>query len=146
MKRSRGLEPSADERAQVRNEVVAYSESFLDAIEESPAFIPSIDKGVDLLSSKVSEQGIGIREIISLLQEHVDTPGLNPASGGHLGYIPGGGIYYSALADYLVDIFNRYAGVFYASPAPSDGEYAHPMDVRSSRLSGRKSRQPYNER
>src|SRR4029079_11449085 len=34
----------------------------------------------------------------------------------HLAYIPGGGIYYSALADYLADVFNRYAGVFYASP------------------------------
>ena len=46
----------------------------------------------------------------------MDTPGLNPASGGHLGYIPGGGIYTSALGDYLADVFNRYAGVFYASP------------------------------
>ena len=43
-------------------------------------------------------------------------PGLNPASGGHLAYIPGGGIYYSALGDYLADVFNRYAGVFYAGP------------------------------
>ena len=41
---------------------------------------------------------------------------MNPASGGHLGYIPGGGIYYSALGDYLADITNRYAGIFFASP------------------------------
>lgn len=41
---------------------------------------------------------------------------MNPASGGHLGYIPGGGIYYSALGDFLADITNRYAGVFFASP------------------------------
>ena len=51
-----------------------------------------------------------------MIRENVDTPGLNPASGGHLGYIPGGGIYVSALGDYLADVFNRYAGVFYAGP------------------------------
>jgi len=42
--------------------------------------------------------------------------GLNPASGGHLGYIPGGGLYLSALGDYLADVTNKYAGVHYASP------------------------------
>jgi glutamate/tyrosine decarboxylase-like PLP-dependent enzyme len=41
---------------------------------------------------------------------------LNPASGGHLGYIPGGGIYYSALGDYLAAIFNRYSGIYFAGP------------------------------
>jgi glutamate/tyrosine decarboxylase-like PLP-dependent enzyme len=51
-----------------------------------------------------------------LLQERIDKTGLNPASGGHLGYIPGGGIYASALGDYIAAITNRYAGVFYASP------------------------------
>ncbi|MCG8605228.1 aminotransferase class V-fold PLP-dependent enzyme, partial [bacterium] len=40
----------------------------------------------------------------------------NPASGGHLGYIPGGGIVHAALGDFLAAITNRYAGVFYAGP------------------------------
>jgi hypothetical protein len=57
-----------------------------------------------------------VDEAIRLISEHVDTPGLNPASGGHLAYIPGGGIYNAALGDYLADVFNKYAGVFYASP------------------------------
>ncbi len=51
-----------------------------------------------------------------MVKENIDTPGLNPASGGHFGYIPGGGIYYSALGDYLADVFNRYAGIFFAAP------------------------------
>ena len=46
----------------------------------------------------------------------VDVQGINPASGGHLGYIPGGGVYYSALGDFLADATNRYAGVAFASP------------------------------
>ena len=103
-------------RARVREHVVAYSETFLNNIESIKTFNVSTDKGSGLLDSPIAEHGIDIDEAVSLIRENVDTPGLNPASGGHLGYIPGGGIYYAALADYLADVFNRYAGVFYASP------------------------------
>ena len=113
---ARLLEPSAPERANVRGSVLRYSESFLDNIEDLNAFNLSEDKGKALLDAPIGEEGIRIDEVISLLRENVDEPGLNPASGGHLAYIPGGGIYYSALGDYLADVFNRYAGVYYASP------------------------------
>jgi len=115
-KTSRLLEPSYLDRQAVREMVIDYSENFLDHIEEINAFNISDTKGVGLLDSPISDTGIGIDEALSLIKENVDTPGLNPASGGHLAYIPGGGIYYSALGDYLADVFNRYAGVFYASP------------------------------
>jgi glutamate/tyrosine decarboxylase-like PLP-dependent enzyme len=115
-KTSRLLEPSDRDRQAVREKVIDYSENFLDHIEEINAFNISDTKGVGLLDSPISDTGIGIDEALSLIKENVDTPGLNPASGGHLAYIPGGGIYYSALGDYLADVFNRYAGVFYASP------------------------------
>jgi len=113
---SRLLEPAARERSVVRERVVAYAEDFLSRIDEIKAYNVSADKGAGLLDSPITESGVGIDEAISLLRENVDSPGLNPASGGHLAYIPGGGIYYSALGDYLADVFNRYAGVFYASP------------------------------
>src|SRR5438093_1051489 len=113
-KSSRLLEPVAAEREAVRSQVVDYSENFLNNIELLKAFNISDDKGIGLLDSPISETGIGIDEAISLIRDNVDTPGLNPASGGHLAYIPGGGIYYSALGDYLADVFNRYSGVFYA--------------------------------
>lgn len=113
---SRLLEPTADQRAAARGEVLAYSEDFLNHIETIKTYVVSDEKGIGLLDSPISETGIDIGDAIALIKENVDTPGLNPASGGHLAYIPGGGIYYSALGDYLADVFNRYAGVFYASP------------------------------
>ena len=115
-KASRLLEPSSPQRADVRRQVISYTEEFLDDIENIKAYVKSDEKGVGLLDSPITETGIPVDEAISLLRKNVDTPGLNPASGGHLAYIPGGGIYYSALGDYMADIFNRYAGVFYASP------------------------------
>jgi len=110
------LEPSPDQRRHALEKAVDYSEDFLNNIDTIKAFQVSDEKGRGLFDSPIAEQGIDIDEAISLIVENVDKPGLNPASGGHLAYIPGGGIYYSALADYLADVFNRYAGVFYASP------------------------------
>src|SRR4051812_6180348 len=115
-KTSRLLEPSSKERKAVRKKVVSYSEKFLDNIEKLNAYNVTSDKGIALLDSPITEKGINIDKAISLLEKNVDYPGLNPASGGHLGYIPGGGIYYSALGDYLADISNRYAGIFFAGP------------------------------
>jgi len=115
-KMARALEPSAGERRSTRQKIVDYSEDFLEKIESLKAFNQTDDKGIGLLKSPITEKGIGINETIDLLRKHVDAPGLNPASGGHLAYIPGGGIYYAALGDYLADVFDRYAGVFYAGP------------------------------
>lgn len=113
---ARNLEPSPDTRRDVERAVLGYAGDFLEQIESLKAYENAVGKGEGLLESPISEEGIGIDEAVNLIRRNVDTPGLNPASGGHLAYIPGGGIYYSALGDYLADVFNRYAGVFYASP------------------------------
>ena len=113
---ARKLEPDSAERRDVRERTVAYSENFLDHIESLRTYVSTETKGAGLLSSPISEAGIDVEKALDLIREHVDTPGLNPASGGHVAYIPGGGLYFSALGDYLADVFNRYAGVFYASP------------------------------
>ncbi len=55
-------------------------------------------------------------EIIDIFDNEVSGKGINAASGGHLGYIPGGGIFSSSLADMMVDISNEYAGIYFASP------------------------------
>src|ERR1035437_5509856 len=113
---SRQLEPTARQRKATRKKVISYSEDFLKQIEKLKAYEHKADKGIALLNSPISEHPINIDEALNLIKQNVDSQGLNPASGGHLGYIPGGGIYYSALGDYLADITNRYAGVFFASP------------------------------
>ena len=115
-KTSRLLEPNAGERKYARKKVIDYTEKFIHNIERLKAYEFTADKGAALLDSPISESGTNIEEALKLIEENVDRPGLNPASGGHLGYIPGGGIYYSALGDYLADITNRYAGIFFAGP------------------------------
>jgi glutamate/tyrosine decarboxylase-like PLP-dependent enzyme len=112
---ARQLEPDADRRKKVREGVLAYTEQFLNNIISLPAWSATeTEKEFD--KKGIIEEPIPINEVISLLETGLDKPGLNPASGGHLGYIPGGGIYYSALGDYWADITNRYAGIFFAGP------------------------------
>ncbi|MBP9134458.1 MAG: aminotransferase class V-fold PLP-dependent enzyme [Saprospiraceae bacterium] len=57
-----------------------------------------------------------LNKILEIYQNEVAETGINAAAGTHLGYIPGGGIFTSALADFIVDITNPYAGVHFASP------------------------------
>ena len=49
-------------------------------------------------------------------------PGLLPSHPGHLAYIPGGGLYASALADYLAAVCNEYAGVRFVGPGSVEME------------------------
>lgn len=120
---SRVLDPAPAERAALREPVLRYADAFLDALASAPAFVGGSDGGAGLLDEVIGEEGRGLDELLALLAEQVDRPGLNPASGGHLGYIPGGGLYLSALGDYLADVTNRYPGVSYASPGAARLEH-----------------------
>ncbi len=113
---ARQLEPSANQRRTVRSKVIAYTDGFLESIEKRKAYESKSDMGLGLLKSPIGESPIPATKALDLIRRYVDFPALNPASGGHLGYIPGGGVYFASLGDYMADVTNRYAGVFYAGP------------------------------
>lgn len=112
------LEPGLNERKIIQDRIIAYTDKFIDMLpnhEEMPAYSSSSDKGAEISNTPIG-QPYELEEIIRLVKDNVDKEGLNPASGGHLGYIPGGGIYTSSAADYWAAITNRYAGIFFANP------------------------------
>ncbi len=115
---ARPLEPGAGERRRLRHAAVASSERFLHAIDSLKAFDESGDQGHGLLAAPVSEHGLPIERVIGMLEADVVRPGGNPASAGHLAYIPGGAIYPAALGDYLAAVSNKYAGIFFTGPGP----------------------------
>ncbi len=115
---ARPLEPGTTRRKHLRDAVVASSERFLRAIGSLKAYQETEDKGLGLLDSPISEHGLPIEAVIARLEHDVVRPGGNPASGGHLAYIPGGGIYHAALGDYLAAVSNKYAGIFFTGPGP----------------------------
>lgn len=114
--KAKQLEPALIDRIEMSAKVMRYGQSFLGKLPEKDAYTDTDHKGSGLLEFPIKEDPADLDNLLELLETEVDTPGLNPASGKHLGYIPGGGLYPSALADYLAAVSNRYAGVFFSSP------------------------------
>lgn len=111
------LEESASERKELFNKIQDFSDEYLDTLSTQKAFHYNTDSETERDSFfQIDNQKESLDTILDFFKERVVDTGLNPTSGGHLGYIPGGGIYSSALGDYLAAVTNRYAGVFYASP------------------------------
>mgnify|MGYP000592648911 CR=1 FL=1 len=115
-KLSRLLDPKESIREKWNSEVLDYSNIFINNLDTSKAFIQSKKNGKDIYNLDIDEQAIELTSLLDSTTKNIDGVGINPASGGHMGYIPGGGLYPSALGDYIAAISNRYAGVFYAAP------------------------------
>ena len=112
---SAGLDPVAEFRGEMAAQVLAYAEAFLDRLPEMNSY--EAGNGCNKLLERAFEEYAGnLPDLLEILDIAVDREGINPASGGHMGYIPGGGIYPAALGDYLADVTNRYSGVSFASP------------------------------
>ena len=112
---SKKLEISSEQRAKWNKGIQKYADDFLDNIDSKPAFEYG-KTGEDLLNLPFGKEPKSLDDLIKILKENVDSVALNPASGGHIAYIPGGGIFPTAMGDYLAAVMNRYAGVFFAGP------------------------------
>lgn len=106
------LEVNLSDRKQLLEKVSAFTNQFVEELPDSKSFTATT-KVSDKLAIKNT---ITIEELLKLYQTEVIDTGIKAASGGHVGYVPGGGIYTAALGDFLAAISNEYAGVFYASP------------------------------
>ncbi len=69
------------------------------------------------LAETLPEAGTPVPELLDLLFDRAVKPTYNTASPGYLAYIPGGGLFQSAVADLIADSINRYTSVFTTAPA-----------------------------
>ena len=69
-----------------------------------------------LIEREPPETGTPAEELIDLLFDRAIPRSFNTASPGYLAYIPGGGLFESAVADFVAAATNRYVGVFAAAP------------------------------
>lgn len=105
------LEPNKTERDALTEQTGALASDFLDEVEGLKGYYPGAPDCTFDIDGKSHEMQ-GILKKLNEVFHH----GISPASGGHVGYIPGGGIYASALGDYLAAVSNEYAGMYFASP------------------------------
>lgn len=110
------LEPEPDQRKEWFQQVGDYAEHFLKGLNERPVFSTTSGDPTQWSSDFLPDHPAPLPQLLAFVTSEIDAHGLDPASEGHLGYIPGGGLYPAALGDFVAAVSNRYAGVFFASP------------------------------
>lgn len=110
---SNELEPSELHRNNFFKQIQDYANGFINRLADAKTFS---ETKVNSDALKIGGQTKSLEEIINIYENQVANQGIKAASAGHFGYIPGGGIFASALADFLVDITNEYAGIYFSSP------------------------------
>lgn len=113
---ARPLEPGTGRRKDLRQAASASLERYLRRIDSLKTFQDTPDKGLGLLGLPISEHGVPLDTALRVFEREVLQPGAGTASGGHLAYVPGGGLYHAAVGDFLAAATNKYAGVFFAGP------------------------------
>lgn len=113
-KRARVLEPENEQRLFIWNQTIDYANQFLNELPYRPGFSNGSFEKLEAL--KIEEAGKPVDALLEALKTEVDATGINSASGRHMGFIPGGGLWASALADMLSDISNKYSGIAFSGP------------------------------
>ena len=111
---SRQLEPDARRRKTITAQIMNYVDEFIERLPQTKAYVAG--DCTSLRSLTVEEQGRPFDSLLAILRDEVNHVGINSASGAGFAYIPGGGVWTSAIADMLAAATNRYAGVYFSSP------------------------------
>jgi aromatic-L-amino-acid/L-tryptophan decarboxylase len=93
-----------------------FSETFVEGLADAPASGPVDPALHERINGTIGEHPGSLEAALDLLREATGE-GFNTTSGGFMAYIPGGGLYSAAVADYLACVVNRYVGI--APPAPA---------------------------
>lgn len=112
-KTSQQLEISQTNRLRMMRTVENFANQFLSGLEDVKAFKEGQENSNSL---SIDNKRKSLSQLLKLYKSQVMETGINAASGKHLGYIPGGGIFTAAIADFIAALTNPYASVYYASP------------------------------
>ena len=110
------LEPGAHQRRELGSQVLDHALNFLDAVEDAPSLRPADEAFAQQLETEFTEQGRDPAAVLDYVGTCIEQPGIATTSPRFMGYIPGGGLFHSALGDMLAAASNKYAGFAPAAP------------------------------
>ena len=110
------LESDAGSRAEQLAQVTRHAEIFLTDLPSFPVYLPPGDRTSAKEAMKLVAEPARLEDALEILGTHVERTGHNLGSSRFFAYIPSGGLYEAALADYLAAVTNRFSGVGYAAP------------------------------
>src|SRR5439155_9312454 len=121
MRTETNLEFSRDQMREMADQVVARCIDHIATLDRQPS-CGDVDpaRAGDLCRSMreaAPERGTPLDQLLDPLFRDWIPRSFTSAGPGYIAYIPGGGLYPAALADFIADATNRYTGVWQAAPA-----------------------------
>ncbi len=111
------LEPSGAEMRRLVDATMDRIVAHIESLPQQPSFeIKGGEEVARELRESMPETGADLASVLDVIFDRATPKSFNTAGPGYLAYIPGGGIFYCALADLIADTVNRYVGVWQAAP------------------------------
>lgn len=113
------LELSAAQMQSMGEAVLARSVAHMAALGDMPGCgdFNGIEALCRSMREGAPEQGTALEDLLDPLFDEWIPRSFTAPGPGYLAFIPGGGVYPAALADFIADTTNRYTGVWQAAPA-----------------------------
>lgn len=112
-----GLEPTSAEMNRMVSAAMEKITGLIEGLPESPVYVAPGEQGEPLkLIEQMPEQQSSLESALEFLFHEAAAVGLKPNSPGFMGYVPGGGLFHSALADLIANSINQYVAVGNVSP------------------------------
>jgi len=112
------LEPDAQEMQQLIDEAGRRIVEHIQTLPSQPA--ANVDDATEFARTIIEplpQKGEPVEKLLDFLFDEAIPRSFNTPGPGYLAYIPGGGIFHAAVADFIATAVNRYVGVFAAAPA-----------------------------
>lgn len=117
------LEPGPADTRAIGEEALSFLEDFLAGLPDAPASgKPGALELAERLREPAPERGTDFASLLAVVAEGAATA-VEYAGPGHMAYIPGGGLWASAVADFLAAALNRYVTLWSLAPALAQIEW-----------------------
>jgi aromatic-L-amino-acid decarboxylase len=112
------LEPDAREMHRLVDEAMQRIVAHIESLPSQPAInVEGATEYARTLIEPLPRTGQSFESLLDFLFHDAIPRSFNAAGPGYLAYVPGGGLFHSAVADLIADAVNRYVGVCAAAPA-----------------------------
>lgn len=112
------LEPGGATMRRLVDEAMERIVRYIESLPEQPSADHTDAAGrARALQESLPVNPTPFDEILDLIFQRALPTSYNTAGPGYLAYIPGGGLFHTAVADLIADAVNRYVGVWIAAPA-----------------------------
>lgn len=112
------LEPDAQEMHRLVDEAMRRIVEHIESLPSQPAMnVEGATEYARTLIEPLPQRGEAYESLLDFLFRDAIPRSFTAAGPGYLAYVPGGGLFHSAVADLIADAVNRYVGVCAAAPA-----------------------------